>query len=258
MEQQFKTAKLEYKSNDFDAEAFKKRLFIRLNKEPLGVRHMSKKLVAAIVIALIILPATTAVAYITYQWSNASITMRDQDVLGMKGTPLDLFENYIKQQPEGTQTKSLAEARLIVKFPLRVPEEIEGFKRLQSIGVINIESFNDGYNHITYSNGPLWYLDLYNNDKGQRVVVEQRYDESMSKALQQGKKEELDMPKSKILEGFGDDLAFLMDLGKERKQMILYHKEGNQVTRFDIWSNTDQKALEEIAHIYLKTPINKN
>jgi len=43
MEHHLKTAKLEYESNNFDAEAFKKRLFIRLNKESLGVGYKAQR-----------------------------------------------------------------------------------------------------------------------------------------------------------------------------------------------------------------------
>ncbi|HEY8911390.1 MAG TPA: DUF4179 domain-containing protein [Desulfosporosinus sp.] len=43
MEQQLKTAKLEYESNNFDAEAFKKRLFIRLNKQSSGVSSKAQR-----------------------------------------------------------------------------------------------------------------------------------------------------------------------------------------------------------------------
>ena len=43
MEQHLKTAKLEYESNNFDAEGFKKRLFIRLNKESLGVGYKAQR-----------------------------------------------------------------------------------------------------------------------------------------------------------------------------------------------------------------------
>jgi hypothetical protein len=227
---------------------------------------LGKKMIIAIAISLVLVPATVGFAYYKMVWSNASVYTSNENIDPSKTiTPLDRFDDILNT---ARKTKTLSESRLIANFPIRVPEKIEGWNRNQSIGVIGTMEtqvgssiYKKGQNvatteggTTTVSDAPLVYYDLYTNEKDQKVVVSQSYDLLLSESLQGKISLQQGYPKdSTILQGFGDDLVVLSDLQNGRKYIALYHKEADaKVTRIDIWGNTATLVLESFTHAYLQ------
>ncbi|MFL0195404.1 hypothetical protein ACJDU8_07465 [Clostridium sp. WILCCON 0269] len=115
---------------------------------------------------------------------------------------------------------------------------------------------------------PPVYYELFINKKGDKLVVRQSFDEDMTRLVQPNFRSSYSLldkylssgftssyPKgTKRLEGFGEDLALLIDLQKGRKQLKLYHKEkNNQVTLIEIFGCVDNSILKSIAHSYLNS-----
>ncbi|MFC5407117.1 hypothetical protein [Cohnella soli] len=206
-------------------------------------RRTSKRMAWAIVLSVLVAVTAGFTYYTTLNWANSKVTFAPQnDDLSTMLTPLEGFENLLKRSSE--KNVGLSESIKIAKFPIRVVSEQPGWTKLESFGK---------------AENPFIYVDLFVSAARERIVVIQSYESSFT-ASEINKDEsstfQVQYPHgSKILSGFGDDLAVLMDLQKGRYQLALYHKEieGQQVTAIDLWGY-DPDTLKRFAKEYLKAP----
>ncbi|TFE19878.1 hypothetical protein [Cohnella luojiensis] len=202
----------------------------------------------------IVLIMTTAFSYYRFNWGNTKVIVRDsnEDLTNYK-TPLDTFEGLT--EVEGAKTYNLMESRKKADFVIRQPSAIKPWEKIKSVGVVLPARYKkEGKTRI--GDAPLYYLDLYVNPSNQqRIVVTQSYDASMSSALKKKSNESysISYPKgSQILNGFGTDIAVLMNLQKGRYNLQIHHKEeNNNATLIDVWGNTDPEILEDFVRKYL-------
>jgi hypothetical protein len=220
------------------------------NRNKLPWTSKPKKKIAFLLITLVILPT---IAFGSYSWSNIRIELNSGKSAEIdysnvnKRFEIDIYEHLIKLTQENPKkykiASSLLEAEKVADFPLRQPFEITGWKNIHKIGLLD--------------DGNLTYTDIYLNDKGIKVFVEQRYNSFATSAMkgEEGQYISNNLPGSKIVEGFGDDLAILLELKNNRKILSIYHKETDQVTDIDIWGeNTDISTLKSFYLAYLQSP----
>lgn len=210
-----------------------------------------KKMIALVAISLIILP-TLAFAVYNQSWSNININLSlgksDQMDYSGAGTRFkDGYYDYLveipKKNPDWKLVDSFSEAEKVATFPLRQPSDINGWRVIHKIGLV--------------LDGNLKYTDIYENDKGSKIIIEQEYDSMMTKAMtgEKGKYNKSYLPDAEIVRGFGDDLAVLMDVRENRKLLSILHTETDQVTRFDLWGeNTDITTLKSFYLAYMQSP----
>lgn len=217
-----------------------------------------RKALVAIVIAVFVLLPISGFAYYKLIWGNTNIKVSDEKInLSSMVTPIEYFDKLLYK--DGVKLKNLEESRKIARFPIRIVNEVPGWRRIQSVGVIDLVQTRDSIGNLTFKDGDLHYMDLYTNDKGEKIVVNQRYDEAFTTSINdstiQGSGAQYPYG-TKTLEGYGKDLAVLIDIEKGRYNLIVHHKENNnQVTTLEIWGNTSPKVLEQFAHTYLKIEV---
>jgi hypothetical protein len=238
-----------------------------------------KKLTLVTTSIMIIFLISAGFSYYKFYWSNIEITINEEnkDYLD-EITPIEIFEN-IGDSPNA-RIMSLAEIRQVANFPIRIPKKIDGWKRIKSIGLATKIYFSENHEmefhekenftevSVTQTinteetdtrsvlDEELSYWDLYMNQKGQKIVVKQQFDEIRTESLQSstGSYSGSTFPYgSVILNQFGKDLAVLMDIKKGRKQLNIFHiEDNNHVTLIKIWSDAEESVVKQVAHLYLQ------
>ncbi|MFC3799018.1 hypothetical protein [Cohnella sp. GCM10012308] len=199
-------------------------------------------LIALPLLAALLAGACTAVYQSVTNWSNTTVSFsaKKEDLTEML-TPLEAFDG--KHILEGYPLLTLQETRRIAPIPIRIPVLPARWTEVRSTGL------NPG-------NAEYWSFLL--DPQGKRVVVKQAFDNSYTMSLKKKPNQTFSSGYpygSKFIEGFGDDLAILMNLQKGRWQMMLYHKEATKeiVTCISIWSMDPDEAVA-LAHLYLEAP----
>ncbi|MBV7276557.1 hypothetical protein I6U48_27160 [Clostridium sp. PL3] len=227
-----------------------KQKYLKANKKNI---RLSKLFSTAVLIPILLLSLLiVGFSYYKFIWVNANIQIKNesQDFSDYK-TPLESFYEIL----ETNKTKDLIESRKISIFPIRVPYKLNNFERIKGSGVIfQMATDIDGVHKLV--DMPLEYFELYQNKEGKKVVVRQKFSDSMTEQLNANSKRihfTSRYPKgTKRLNSFGNDLALIMDLQLGRKKIILYHiEENSKVTEFDIYGTVDGSVLEAIAHTYI-------
>lgn len=199
-------------------------------------------LIALPLLAALLAGACTAVYQSVTNWSNTTVSFSDKkDDLTDMLTPLEVFDGMALLQDN--PLLSLQETRQKAPIPIRIPVLPAGWTEIRSTGV-------------DPGNAEYWSSLL--DPQGRRVVVRQAFDSSYTMSLKKKPNQTFgsEYPNgSKFIEGFGEDLAILMNLQKGRWQMMLYHKEAAKeiVTCISIWSMDPDEAVA-LARLYLEAP----
>ncbi|RXI98689.1 hypothetical protein DS745_20470 [Anaerobacillus alkaliphilus] len=183
---------------------------------------------------------TTGFGYYQLFWANQEIVIssNQEDLSGLV-TPLETFENLKAIQGDvitGEQALSVAPW-------IHIQEEVVGWQK--------VDSYGSNYT------GEMSYFELYVNTAGEKVVVMQSYDEAMTTSLnhvdtdQHTAQFRQGFPEgSVILDGFGTDLAILMDLQAGRHSLIVYKQVDNEVYRIDVWGTGSTEQVIEFGKLY--------
>ncbi|WP_035462414.1 hypothetical protein [Alicyclobacillus macrosporangiidus] len=272
-----KGAKRCYEQITVDTDAFERRLFQSLagNDRLVKRKWTRNKKIAAIGVLLVVLPLA-GFTYVDYfVWGGAYF-----QTSGNMNGPYSLaadpsFVDKTLTQP-GTETFPLSQAHEIANFPIREPDTIDGWTRILSQGVeFPLYNYRDN-ELVSVTKTPFQYVDIYTNDKGQRVAVTQQHLDSMSKAYKKPQDPSFDSgggvywdfgKDTTQLQGFSGDLAWLVsakwsDLKINKPggfaNVIVLHPETNgSVTEIviDEYGGVSSDVLESFAHQYLQAPI---
>jgi hypothetical protein len=228
--------------------------FEKVWQSPQNTRWSRKK-IALLVGAAVILFPSAVYAGSQVIWSNAKLVIDShaQDY-STYITPLDEpFQEYWHEAKQ----ESLSKSKLLANFPIRIPNEVQGWKHVHSTGLVG-KSTIDKNGEIWTGDGPLSYVDEYQNATGQRVQVRQSYDASMTRALEDNRGDydsTAGYPQGSTILHYGVDVGVLMPLQKGRLDLLVMHKETDgQVTDIDIWGY-DGTTVEMFAQQYLNAPI---
>lgn len=204
-----------------------------------GTFFGNKKIQLAMCVAVIFL-FTTGFGFYQLYWANQEITISSsKEDLSEMITPLETFQNLREIHGD-----VITPIEAVAKAPwFHIQSDITGWEK--------VDSFASGFT------GELSLYDFYRNEAGEKIVVMQSYDQSMTTSLNHVDTEQhvaafrQQFPHgSLIVNEFGNDLAVLMDLQQGRYSLIVYKEVNQDVYSIVVWGNGDADQMKEIAKLY--------
>lgn len=248
----------------------------QLRRESPSVQHSMKRRLKFAALGLGAFMFLAGFAYTTYSVWGGALFDRTKSLTGPVSTLADpsVLESILSQP--GVKTFNLTESRKLAEFPIHEPISLDGWNKIFSGGVVmplhryNVDEHGNK-NYVGTTDLPLEYVDIYENAKGQRITVEQKYDEGMTKSW--AKSHKLDdtwngnvihvMGKNtQVLSGFPGDYAYIVegswsDIDKTRigtfLNVVVIHPSQNVVSTLviDEYGGVDPSTLVNVAHMYL-------
>lgn len=239
MEQQLKTAKLEYESNSFDSEAFKKRLFIRLNKKQLGVSYNTQRSAKNFLLGKKQwVAAAVAVIFLGIIFNQPVIAAIKATFWGNHAGVEKAVENGYQQEIQGASVKSQG----IETKVMNVVVDKSKLGLAINIKFDDIKSIKD-IDHV--------YLDLLITDGNGRVISGDGYPERLDAGSENStdiaNKNNGELKYNVLFQSPTASFPQMSELKVEIKRVLLYkNKYGNQGPSKTIegsWKNS--VALDE-------------
>lgn len=264
-----------------DKEAFRVRVFdaisgMQSSRDSNGWKKWRKGFFLGF--SILLLPITGYAAYHAASWGGEEMNFAEQNMspVSQVANPMDPYsELHVTAQ----RLYDLAASRSRAIFPIREPAVIAGWVRIASKGVAGREYIVQGHSGsqkptvLAVTRTPLRYVDIYVNQRGQRIAVTQQYDETGTNDLRRfvdgdasnGSGWILGKNATVVRAFHGSNFAFVIS-GNWRdnparvpfrgtfENLVLLHKEKNKsVTRviIDEYGNVSLSVLEFVARDYL-------
>jgi len=274
IEQELLNAKRVYEQITVDKEAFEERLFRFLSSEKSTSKRLPwKKRIIFILVPLLVVPLSgLAYAGVSNKWK---LWFPEVDFISVKSTnqfggPVSTAAQpkYVQNVLElpSTTVMSLSQANKLAMFPIREHGTVTGWTKIISEGVqFPLKIYKNG-KLISVSKTPVMYLDIYTNDKGQRIAVTQERSQLPQTGI-------MALPGYKnvtTLQGFSQDNiatfisgkwadlpSRLPDRGDFENVVVLHREKNTTITQItvDEYGNVNQSVLESFAHAFLQAPI---
>lgn len=237
----------------------------QLNKRMMNIENPKRKFKKkwlAIAIPLIALPLA-GWGYQQYtMWNQVHISKVKNDKQPVP-TVAAIWSNSGLQTitSRAKHVTNLAVSRSKAGFPIYEPNSITGWKRIFSEGYTSDLYIQHVVNHHNVTQriteGPLTYLDVYENPKGERVAI-----------LQQKSNFNVNSPSvyvqyshgTQYLDSFKPDFAALIPIkivqgqGDPRQLSIFHQNQDHTITNFEITGTAPPQTLEMFGHKYVNAP----
>jgi hypothetical protein len=212
----------------------------------------NRKKVSTLIAIPMLLLLSVGFSYLTIEWYNTQVNFqKNEESLASMVTPLETFDELFKQ--EGAKEFSLEESKKLAVFPVRSLDHVEGMKRVKSAGLILPHTITEDDKEMI-TDGQISYFELFAGSNAQRMISMQSPDEDMTLSSNGEIELTTTFPQGSMkLDQFKNELALMIDLGNNRKQLVLFVKEQDEtISRIDIWGkNVDDQVLIKLGKDYL-------